>query len=510
MKATIDPVVPKGSSTTIDPKANIATNDLSFRSSKLVAVAAAVLVAVAAIAAAFVSIPGGLGTKDVNFALQPTRNDQEFRHVEGAGPGIGASGIVFYVDRLQEQIDHLATFSNDEPPAVTRVLFTENDVKARDYVESLMRESGLIVRKDAIGNIFGRWEGSNESLPAVMTGSHTDAIPLAGKFDGVVGVLGAIAAVQALKSAGFSPHRPIEVLMFTSEEPTRFGIGCLGSRMLANQTGYVDRLLALQDKDGQPFAEAAAQAGFGEARDAGSVAAVALGREQVGAFVELHIEQGPILEEKGEDIGIVTAIAAPATLMVDFSGGGGHAGALLMKHRNDAGLAAAELALAVEAAVLATKADDTVGTTGHLVLQPNAVNSVPRHAHMEIDIRDIDEARRDGVVSTVMGAARRIAARRGVKLERMELVNADPPARCSSMVTSAISSAVDELGLSHRRMVSRAYHDALFMARVAPTGMIFIPCRGGVSHRPDEFTSKANLANGVRVLALTLAKLSLQ
>ncbi|GJP43693.1 hypothetical protein CLOM_g3127 [Closterium sp. NIES-68] len=181
-----------------------------------------------------------------------------------------------------------------------------------------------------------------------------------------------------------------------------------------------------------------------------------------------------------------------------------------MKHRNDAGLAAAELALAVEAAVLATKADDTVGTTGHLVLQPNAVNSVPRHAHMEIDIRDIDEARRDGVVSTVMGAARRIAARRGVKLERMELVNADPPARCSSMVTSAISSAVDELGLSHRRMVSRAYHDALFMARVAPTGMIFIPCRGGVSHRPDEFTSKANLANGVRVLALTLAKLSLQ
>ncbi|CAI5523096.1 unnamed protein product, partial [Closterium sp. Naga37s-1] len=407
-------------------------------------------------------------------------------------------------------IDHVATFSNDEPPAVTRVLFTENDVRARDYVKTLMREAGLGIREDAIGNIFGRWEGSNESLPAVVTGSHTDAIPLAGKYDGVVGVLGGIAAVQALKRARFSPHRPIEVLMFTSEEPTRFGIGCLGSRMLANQTGYLDRLLALQDKDGRPFAEAAAEAGYGEARNAGSVAAVALGREQVGAFVELHIEQGPLLEDQGLDIGIVTAIAAPATLMVDFSGGGGHAGALLMKHRNDAGLAAAELSLAVEAAVLATRADDTVGTTGHLMLQPNAVNSVPRHAHLEIDIRDIDEARRDGVVSKVMAAVRSIAAGRKVKVERMELVNADPPAQCSSMVTSAVLSAVQELGLSHQRMVSRAYHDALFMARLAPTGMIFIPCRGGVSHRPDEFTSKANLANGVRVLALTLAKLSLQ
>ncbi|CAI5530508.1 unnamed protein product, partial [Closterium sp. Naga37s-1] len=323
-----------------------------------------------------------------------------------------------------------------------------------------------------------------------------------------------------VKRAGFSPHRPIDVLMFTSEEPTRFGIGCLGSRILANQTGYLDRLLALRDKDGRSFAEAAAEAGYGEARNTGSVAAVALGREQVGAFVELHIEQGPLLEEQGLDIGIVTAIAAPATLMVDFSGGGGHAGALLMKHRNDAGYSA-----------------------GHLMLQPNAVNSVPRHARLEIDIRDIDEARRDGVVSKVVDAARRIAARRKVKVERMELVNADPPAQCSSMVTSAVLSAVQELGLSHQRMVSRAYHDALFMARVAPTGMVFIPCRGGVSHRPDEFTSKLeyywqvlnltkvlelgcehlpivhiqgrvpwqvlNLISSVRVLALTLTKPSL-
>ncbi|CAI7908411.1 unnamed protein product [Closterium sp. NIES-54] len=396
------------------------------------AVAAAVLAAVAAIAAAVAAgvFSDGVGNLEVEkwksaFHLtqrdpksESVQTDPEFRYVEGAGLGIGAREIVVDVDRLQEQIDHLATFSNDEPPAVTRVLFTENDVRARDYVKTLMREAGLGIREDAIGNIFGRWEGSNESLPAVVTGSHTDAIPLAGKYDGVVGVLGGIAAVQALKRARFSPHRPIEVLMFTSEEPTRFGIGCLGSRMLANQTGYLDRLLALQDKDGQPFAEAAAEVGYGEARNAGSVAAVALIREQVGTFVELHIEQGPLLEEQGLDIGIVTAIAAPATLMVDFSGGGGHAGALLMKHRNDAGLAAAELSLAVEAAVLATKADDTVGTTGRLILQPNAVNSVPRHAHLEIDIRDINEARRDGVVSKVMADARSIAARRKVKVER--------------------------------------------------------------------------------------------
>jgi ureidoglycolate amidohydrolase len=194
-----------------------------------------------------------------------------------------------------------------------------------------MKEVGLLVREDAIGNIFGRWEGSIPGIPGVASGSHTDAIPYAGKYDGVVGVLGAIAAVRALKRIGFQPKRSIEVIMFTSEEPTRFGFGCLGSRMMANSTNIVEILKESFDAENVSFAEAAKEAGYLDVADELETVALDVGR--YSAFVELHIEQGPILEKKGIPIGIVTAIAAPASLKVGFKGDGGHAGAVLMPVR---------------------------------------------------------------------------------------------------------------------------------------------------------------------------------
>eukprot|EP00271_Cylindrocystis_brebissonii_P005883 TRINITY_DN18250_c0_g1_i1.p1 TRINITY_DN18250_c0_g1~~TRINITY_DN18250_c0_g1_i1.p1 ORF type:complete len:510 (+),score=72.47 TRINITY_DN18250_c0_g1_i1:121-1530(+) len=412
------------------------------------------------------------------------------------------------VERLQEQIDTLSLLSDDPSPLVTRILFTATDLAARRYVKSLMEAAGLEVNEDAIGNIYGRWQGHESLLPGVLTGSHTDAIPHAGKYDGVVGVLGAIEAIAALKASGFVPKRSIEVIMFTSEEPTRFGFGCLGSRMMANVDGMVEKLTAAVDAEGLSFAEAAAAAAHPDALQ--SLSEVVLPKGSLSAFVELHIEQGPILEEEGISIGVVTAIAAPASLVVEFTGEGGHAGAQLMSNRTDAGLAAAELALVVERSVLESGAPDTVGTTGKVDLAPNAVNSVPRFAHIEIDVRDIDLERRDSVVTLIEVAAKEIAARRGVVLQKFQVVNADPPAQSGSAVVEAVESAAEQLGLGHRRMVSRAYHDALFMARIAPIGMIFIPCRGGVSHRPDEFASPEDIGNGVHVLALTLAALSLQ
>jgi hydantoinase/carbamoylase family amidase len=199
--------------------------------------------------------------------------------------------------------------------------------------------------------------------------------------------------------------------------------------------------------------------------------------------------------------------SAPAALEVEFSGGGGHAGALLMRDRHDAGLAAAELALAAEAAALATGAPDTVATAGVLQLSPGAVNSVPRHARMTLDVRDIDGPRRDAVVDAILAAADAIAARRGVA-HAVRFINRDPPATCAPEVVAAAEAAAAALALPARRMVSRAYHDALFMARVAPTGMLFIPCAGGVSHRPDEFSSEADIGRGVAALALALAQLA--
>jgi len=239
------------------------------------------------------------------------------------------------------------------------------------------------------------------------------------------------------------------------------------------------------------------------------LAAARLSADAYSAFVELHIEQGRRLEDAGLPIGLVTAIAAPSAFTVDFFGSGGHAGALMMADRHDAGLAAAELMLAAEAAALSIGTGDTVATSGVLTLAPGAQNSVPRHAHLEFDVRDIDGARRDAVVARILEAGREIAARRGCGFETA-FINNDPPATSAPAVLAAVAEAAEAQALPLMRMASRAYHDSLFIANGGiPTAMIFIPCKGGFSHRPDEFASDADMANGVAVLALTLARLSL-
>jgi N-carbamoyl-L-amino-acid hydrolase len=362
-----------------------------------------------------------------------------------------------------------------------------------------MREAGLDVREDAAGNTFGRWVGSGEGV--VGTGSHIDAIPNSGRFDGTVGVLGGLEAIRELQRDGFRPRRSIELLMFTSEEPTRFGIGCLGSRLLS---GSLNASAAdeLKDADGATLASVRAQAGFN-----GSLESVRLEAGYYSAFVELHIEQGPLLEKSGTPIGIVENIAAPASLRITITGQGGHAGAVLMPQRHDAFLGACEIALGVERAALATGSVDTVATTGVCRVFPGAVNSIPSGATLEIDVRDIELARRDAVLRAIEECCARVAERRGLKVEPTAL-NADPPAACDPVVIQALEHACGARGLGFQRMISRAYHDSLFMARIAPVGMLFIPCREGVSHRPDEFASAEDIANGVAVLASALAELA--
>lgn len=380
---------------------------------------------------------------------------------------------------LQKQIDELATFSDTPAPSVTRILYTEKDVLARRYIKNLMGLSGLSVREDAVGNIFGRWDGYEPKLPAVATGSHIDAIPYSGKYDGVIGVLGAIEAINSLKRSGFKPRRSLEIILFTSEEPTRFGIGCLGSRLLAGSEVLVKALKTTVDGQNRSFLDAARAAGY--AKDQDDLSSVFLRKGSYSAFVELHIEQGPILEEESISIGIVTAIAAPASIKVEFEGNGGHAGAVLMPNRNDAGLAGAELALAVEKHVLESGSIDTVGTVGILELHPGAINSIPSKSRLEIDTRDIDEQRRNIVIEKIYQSAIKIAKDRGVRLSEFKIVNQDPPALSDKSITEAMEAASKELNLPHKLMISRAYHDSLFMARVSPMGMIFIPCYKGMT-----------------------------
>jgi ureidoglycolate amidohydrolase len=403
--------------------------------------------------------------------------------------------------QLSAELEQLASFSDTPAPSVTRVVYTPTDLLARSYVKGLCVASGLQIREDAAGNTFARWQGREPSLPAIATGSHIDAIPHAGKYDGTVGVLGGLDAIRTLQRSGVHPKRSIELILFISEEPTRFGIGCLGSRLLS---GSLDASAGsrLRDKEERTLDQVREAAGF-----TGALESVRLPQGRYHAFVELHIEQGPLLEQDGLALGVVTAIAAPASLRVQVEGQGGHAGALLMPYRHDAFLAAAELALAVESAAKATGAIDTVGTTGVCEVFPGAVNSVPSRTRLEIDIRDIDLARRDRVLETVRAASVEIGTRRGVRFS-IETVNADSPATCEPRIADTLSAACEQAGLPHRRMVSRAYHDSLFMAQAAPVSMLFIRSKGGISHRPDEYSTPEDIAAGVQVLAAALRRMA--
>ncbi len=403
--------------------------------------------------------------------------------------------------QLQNELDKLATYSDVPAPAVTRVVYTATDLAARRYVKQLCRDAGLAVREDAAGNTFARWIGDEPDLPAIGTGSHIDAIPNAGMYDGTVGVLSGLEAIRALQRAGFRPRRSIELLVFTAEEPTRFGIGCLGSRLLAGVLGP-DAGSRLRDSQGRTLDEVRDAAGF-----TAPLSDVVLAPAYYAGFIELHIEQGPLLENGGIPLGIVTNIAAPASVRITVEGEGGHAGAVLMPGRHDAFCAAAELALAVEAAAKSTGAIDTVATAGICEVFPGAVNSIPSRVRLTLDVRDTDEARRDSVLASIEKASETIAQRRGVRIQS-DLLNSDAPATCDARLIEALSRACEAQGLRYQRMVSRAYHDSLFLARVVPVAMLFIPCRAGVSHRPDEYASPEAIANGARALAEVLAQLA--
>jgi N-carbamoyl-L-amino-acid hydrolase len=438
-----------------------------------------------------------------------------------------ALDLTLQQSRLLGELHHLATLTDCPPAAdaslpaptqaVTRIVFTPRDLEARAWLKGLAEAAGFGVRVDAVGNTFFRWEGSEPELPAVGTGSHTDAIPHAGMYDGTVGVLGGLEAMRSLKEAGFQPRRSIETILFTSEEPTRFGIGCLGSRLLGGvlapevADGLPDRLPETdpQEPGGLTLQDVRTAAGF-----TGPLSSVKLPGDYYHAWVELHIEQGPLLEREGLPLGIVTNIAAPASYRYVIEGFGGHAGALLMPDRRDALCAAAELILSVERHTLAANAAakaagqsgvDSVATVGTVGVHPGAVNSVPSRVTLMLDIRDTDPDGREGTMTRLRADIAEIEKQRGVRITE-SAINADIPAVSDPHILAVLEAICQTEGIPYKKMVSRAYHDTSFMARIAPVAMLFIPCRAGVSHRPDEYASPEAIVQGTRVLALALAQ----
>jgi ureidoglycolate amidohydrolase len=403
---------------------------------------------------------------------------------------------------LHTRIDQLARLQSEVLGAgITREVYTPAYSEATTLVAEWMREAGLETRLDAAGNLFGRWSGSNPELPAIWTGSHFDTTLNAGAYDGVLGVLGAIDAAAQLRAAGFVPRRTIELVGFAGEEP-RFGAGCIGSRAMvgALQRSELD---TMADRDGVTIAAAMRAVGL----DPDRIAEARFDAATVAAFLELHIEQGAVLEQRGIAVGVVERIAAPHQLRLTLTGEARHAGSTPMALRLDALGGAAEVILTVERLARDSASGTTVGTVGTIEVEPGAVNVIPGAVTLDIDVRDVVLDSREQVVDAIHVAIDEISSRRGLSAELREMVF-DRPAPCDPQIVATVRAVCDELGTPYLDMASGAYHDAMVLGAQVPIGMIFVPSRAGLSHHPDEYTEPAQLDLGVKVLAGTLARLA--
>jgi len=382
-----------------------------------------------------------------------------------------------------------------------RLVFSDADWAACDHFAALMRQAGLAVRTDAWGNLIGRLDGTEPSAPAVATGSHLDTVPEGGNYDGGVGSVAGLGALMRLKARGRFRH-PLELIVFRGEESSRFGIHTMGSKAMSGMA-TVDAWQRLTDQTGIPLARILADRGLDLARLPEAVRRLG----ELKAFVEVHIEQCFVLEQAGIPIGVVEAIAAPIRLKLTVEGVASHSGATPMGKRRDALVTASHLVLAVEAEARKRTERRIVGTVGILKIAPGALNVVPGRAELWVDVRGIDEASLAETAEAIVEAARRIAANEGTRVQ-VETVSADAPVPMDPTVIGAIEGACRRLGYAFQRMPSGAGHDAMNMARIAPAGMIFIPCRGGISHNPDEYASPDDIVRGMDVLTETLATLA--
>ena len=380
-------------------------------------------------------------------------------------------------------------------------MYTPGYSEATELVAALMRAAGLDVRQDSVGNLFGRWPGTDPDAPRVLTGSHFDTTLNAGKYDGVLGVLGAIDAVRRLQARGVQPRRTIEIVGFAGEEP-RFGAGCIGSRAMVGQLTRED-LDTMRDREGISIAEAMRAVGL----DPDRLREAVLDHENVHVLVELHIEQGAVLEHDGITIGVVEHIAAPHDLRVTITGSARHSGSTPMGLRRDALTAASEVVLAVERLASESRSGATVGTVGVLDVRPGAVNVIPGQVRMDVDIRDSDLEARTEVVDATLAVLDEVASRRGLEYT-VSTIARDVPADCDPRIVEAVRDTCAELDLRFRGITSGAYHDAMVLGAKVPIGMIFVPSVNGLSHHPDEYTAPEDLDRGVDVLSGTLARLA--
>jgi allantoate deiminase len=390
--------------------------------------------------------------------------------------------------RIMQRLEALAALTAD-PPRLTRVFLSEEHRRANELVAGWMVEAGMRARVDAMANITGRVEGRSGGLPALLLGSHLDTVRDAGRYDGMLGVVTAIECVQHI-GAGVLPFA-LEVVGFGDEEGVRFGSTLLGSRALA---GTLDlKVLDATDRDGVSMANALRTFGL----DPGQVAGAARRRADLLAYVELHIEQGPVLERAGLPVGCVTSINGATRLQIQLRGMAGHAGTVPMGARQDALAAAAEVILAVERRC--SQQQDLVGTVGRIDASPGAVNVIPGECRFTIDVRAPEDTARGRAVADIRAAVADISVRRGIHAS-IALLHDSAASPCAPWLMQQIDAAIAAQGIAPRRLPSGAGHDAMAMAAIADTGMIFVRCAGGISHHPAESISVEDAQAGFETL----------
>jgi len=398
---------------------------------------------------------------------------------------------------MQHLVETLGAIGEQPGGGIVRPVYSDAWVAAREQLATWMREAGLIVRGDALGNLFGRISGETDRT--VLTGSHFDTVKLGGRYDGALGVLSALAALRALRRDGFKPRTRLEMVALCEEEGSRFHANFWGTRGILGLISPGE-LAELRDDEGTTIGEAMRRVGLPPEDYRQAV------REDVDAFVELHIEQGRILYDEGLPLGVVRTITGLYRFLATVEGRTDHAGTTPMDLRRDAFQAAAEMALEMTR-VVAAEARPAVVTTGYWDVQPGAWNIVPGLVRFGVDLRHPDEAVKQRLGAAVREAGEAIAARRGVTV-RYEMVGDVPPNDMHPDIRSAIASAADDLGVRFVEMVSGAGHDSQVMATRVPTGMLFVPSVDGRSHSAAEFTSAADAARGATVLAAALQRLA--
>lgn len=396
------------------------------------------------------------------------------------------------LQRVQHLIEKLASISSSSDE-LTRLAFTPEDEKAHDVIIELCRQYNLSIRQDAIGNLFIRKAGKEDHLPAVAFGSHIDTVVNAGKFDGPLGVIGGLEILLQLCEQNIQTRYPLELIIFTCEESSRFNFATLGSKVmcgLANQ----EKLSQLRDKQDNTLAEAMTKLGM----DFNLIHQAKRDGKDFKCFFELHIEQGPRLENENKTIGVVTGIAAPIRGIVRINGQADHSGATAMHYRHDALLGGAELSLAIEQAAIKAK-HSTVATVGNLSAKPGVMNVVPGYCELLVDIRGTNTEARDSVLAVLQSEIEKVAEKRGLSIE-FQLISKDNPVVLPQEMIEQIENATKSLGYSYEIMPSGAGHDAMHMATLCPTGMIFVPSHLGISHNPLEFTEWKDIEAGINVL----------